>query len=145
MQFINYGANGIRELYTVHSANFIDEGLPGQGNLMCFDNQATTNGGSGNSRVIELESPLNGYNYNLPWNQNTFWTYSDPGNFYANHLSGAFRTKKGTTVTTLWTSTYWREVDNQGNIFSDISGSIFLSTDKTASFMDIHAITEIEP
>ena len=112
----NYGANGIRELYTVHGANFIDEGLPGQGNLMCFDNQATSNGGSGNSRVVELESPLSGYNYTSPWNQTPYWTYSDPGNFYANHLSGSFRTKKGTTVATLGTSTYWREVDNQGNI-----------------------------
>ncbi len=112
----NYGANGIRELYTVHGANFIDEGLPGQGNLMCFDNQATNHRGSGNSRVVELESPLSGYNYNLPWNQSPVWTYSDPGNFYANHLSGAFRTKKGTTVATLGTSTYWREVDSIGNI-----------------------------
>jgi len=112
----NYGANGIRELYTVHGANFIDDGLPGQGNLMCFDNQATSDGGNGNSRVIELQSPLNGYNYTSPWNQAPYWTYSDPGNFYANHLSGSFRTKKGTTVATLGTSTYWREVDSQSNI-----------------------------
>ena len=107
---------GDRDLYTVHGANFIDEGLPGQGNLMCFDNEATSDGGNGNSRVIELQSPLSGYNYTLPWNQEPLWTYSDPGNFYANHLSGSFRTKKGTTVATLGTSTYWREVDNQGNI-----------------------------
>ena len=112
----NYGANGVRELYTVHGANFIDEGLPGQGNLMCFDNEATSNGGNGNSRVVELQSPLSGYNYSSPWNQTPYWTYSDPGNFYANHLSGSFRTKKGTTVATLGTSTYWREVDMQGNI-----------------------------
>jgi hypothetical protein len=69
----NYGANGARELYTVHGANFIDEGLPGQGNLMCFDNDATSNGGSGNSRVVELQSPISGYNYNLPWNQTPYW------------------------------------------------------------------------
>ena len=121
----NYGANGARELYTVHGANFIDEGLPGQGNLMCFDNDATSNGGSGDSRVVELQSPISGYNYNLPWNQTPYWAYSDPGNFYANHLSGSFRTKKGTTVATLGTSTYWREVDNQGNIlyeYNHVSG-----------------------
>ena len=121
----NYGANGIRELYTVHGANFIDEGLPGQGNLMCFDNQATSNGGSGDSRVVELQAPLNNYNYTPPWNQSPLWIYSDPGNFYANHLSGAFRTKKETTVATLGTSTYWREVDMQGNIlyeYNHVSG-----------------------
>ena len=120
----NYGAGnntawyqgGDQELHTVHGANFINEGLPGQGNLMCFDNEATTDGGSGDSRVVELQSPLSGYNYTSPWNQTPYWTYSDPGNFYANHLSGSFRTKKGTTVATLGTSTYWREVDMQGNI-----------------------------
>jgi hypothetical protein len=121
----NYGLNGIRELYTVHGANFIDEGYPGEGNLMCFDNQATSNGGSGDSRVIELQAPLNNYNYTYPWIQSPLWTYSDPGNFYANHLSGAFRTKKETTVATLGTSTYWREVDMQGNIvyeYNHVSG-----------------------
>jgi len=92
---------------------------------MCFDNDATSNGGSGNSRVVELQSPISGYNYNLPWNQTPYWIYADPGNFYANHLSGSFRTKKGTTVATLGTSTYWREVDNQGNIlyeYNHVSG-----------------------
>ena len=32
------------------------------------------------------------------------------------YIFGSFRTKKGTTVATLGTSTYWREVDTQGNI-----------------------------
>jgi hypothetical protein len=122
----SWNSGGDRELHTVHGANFIDEGLPGQGNLMCFDNEATgPNGGSGDSRVVELQSPLNNYNYTSPWNQSPLWTYSDPGNFYANHLSGAFRTKKETTVATLGTSTYWREVDMQGNIlyeYNHVSG-----------------------
>ena len=40
-------------------------------------------------------------------------------------MSGAFRTKKETTVATLGTSTYWREVDMQGNIvyeYNHVSG-----------------------
>ena len=112
----NYGGSGSRELYTVHGANFIDPGYPGEGNLMCFDNEATTDGGNGNSRVLEITSPLNGSTYDMPWNQQTAWSYSDPGNFYANHLSGAFRLKNGNTMATLGTSTKWREVDSLGNV-----------------------------
>ena len=37
-----------------------------------------------------------------------------------------------------------RFYDNQGNIYEDITGNLFLSPDENASYMDIHSITRID-
>ncbi len=116
----NYGAAGSQELYVVHGANFIDEGSPGAGNLMCFNNGNMPGNSNDNSEVLEIDPPYDGnYNYTLPWNQNAIWTYSDPGNFYSNHLSGAFRLPNGNTLVSEGTSLHIFEVTENGNIVFD--------------------------
>ncbi len=123
----NYGAgtSSDRILYVCHGSNFIDEGFPGAGNIMIFNNGDRSGFQNDYSVVEEITAPLNGYNYTLPWNQSQIWTYSEPTNFYSNHLSGAFRLKNGNTLATEGTSARVIEVSPSGQTVFEYSVSDF--------------------
>ena len=114
----NYGAGTAADqiLHVVHSANFIDTGYPGEGNILMFNNGDRSGSQNDYSSVEEITAPLSGYTYNLPYNQSQHWMYSNGGTFYSNHLSGAFRLKNGNTLATEGTSGRISEIDNNGNI-----------------------------
>ena len=110
-------------LYVVHGANWIDEGLPGAGNLMHFNNGNGRPGGS-YSVAEEIVPPLDGYNYTLDPGgiyepAEPTWSYSDAPGFYAEHLSGAYRMPNGNTLITEGTTGYIFEVTRDGEVVWD--------------------------
>jgi hypothetical protein len=117
----NYGASGAQVLYVVHGVNFIDECYPGAGNIILYNNGDRSGQANDYSSVEEIIPPVNGYNYDLPWDQAPTWMYEDNPAFYSNHLSGTFRLKNGNTLATEGTSAHIIEVDPAGNIVFDYS------------------------
>ena len=92
-----------QQLFAQHDVHWIPKGLPGEGNLMIFNN------GRGRpeqhySSVIELVPPLdeNGrYEHTpgmpfLPYEP--IWEYADPDTFYSSYISGAQRLPNGNTI-----------------------------------------------
>ena len=89
-----------KKLFNQHDATWINEGYPGEGNILVFNN-----GGSRHySTVDEFTPPVNGNGeYYLepgsaygPTSQT--WIYSPQPSFYASHLCGANRLKNGNTL-----------------------------------------------
>ncbi len=91
-----------RQLFGQHDVRWIEPGRPGAGNLLLFNN-----GGSHErnfSSVDEFKPPLaaNG-SYDLSSTaafapEKFLWTYSDPGQFLSNRISGAERLPNGNTL-----------------------------------------------
>ena len=71
----NYGAGTAADqiLHVVHSANFIDSGFPGEGNILMFNNGDRSGSQNDYSSVEEITAPLSGYTYTLPYNQSQHW------------------------------------------------------------------------
>jgi hypothetical protein len=96
-----------RKLFSQHDASWIDEGYPGQGDILVFNNGANRPG-SHYSTVDEITPPVdeNGEYYLQPGSaygptaQTWIYTASPPTSFYANHLSGAWRLPSGNTLIT---------------------------------------------
>ncbi len=76
------------------------------------------------SSVEEIVAPVDGFGYSISPGQpfgpaEPIWSYSDPGPFYANHLSGAFRMPNGNTLITEGTTGYIFEVTSDGETVWD--------------------------
>lgn len=117
------GGSADQVLHVVHGANWIDGGMPGAGNLLMFNNGAGRPGGNFSS-VEEIVAPVDGFGYSISPGQpfgpaEPIWSYSDPGPFYANHLSGAFRMPNGNTLITEGTTGYIFEVTSDGETVWD--------------------------
>jgi hypothetical protein len=119
----NYGAGTSDDqiLHVVHGANFIDEGYPGAGNILVFNNGDRPGFGDDYSSVEEIITPNSSSNYDLPFNQLPTWLYSNGTDFYANHLSGAFRLPNGNTLATEGTSCRMSEINPEGEIVAQYS------------------------
>jgi hypothetical protein len=99
-QAYDRGTSSDRKLYEQHDTIWIDEGLPGEGNLLIFNNGV----GRHYSTVDEITPPVdeNGEYYLAP--DSSFgpttqtWVYSPQPSFYASHISGANRLKNGNTL-----------------------------------------------
>ena len=104
-----YGVGGAdaRTLFVQHDARWIDDGLPGAGNIMVFNN------GSGRldveenySSVLEITPPINpDGSYIMRPEEPTgpaapTWQYvaDEPESFYASFISGAHRLPNGNTL-----------------------------------------------
>jgi hypothetical protein len=91
------GTSSDRVFYVVHGANWIRPGLRGTGHILIFNNGDRPGSGSDYSVVMELEPPRDsaGNYYIHPDSafgpDSAVWSYSNPGTFYSQHLSGAFR------------------------------------------------------
>jgi len=99
-----YGRGGLEDtqLAGQHDAHWIDEGCPGAGNILIFNNGER----GGFSRIIEIVTPLDkDGRYRLDANgrwgpDEPVWTYTDPNpkTFYSSQISGCQRLPNGNTL-----------------------------------------------
>jgi len=94
------GTSSDRKLYEQHDTNWIDDGLPGAGNILIFNNGV----GRAYSTIDEIVPPVdaNGVYYlaqGAAYGPSTqIWSYNPTPKFYASHLSGVNRLKNGNTL-----------------------------------------------
>jgi hypothetical protein len=119
----------IRQIIGQHQAHLIPKGLPGEGNLLVFDNGGASGygftnpiapDGSGafvrpNSRVLEIN----------PLTLALVWSYVAPGQFFASNISGAQRLPNGNTLVTEGTTGRIFEVANDGTIVWEYINALF--------------------
>ena len=113
----NYERPGEHVLWNVHGVNWIDEGMPGEGNLILFNNGNDDQ----TSDLIEFIPPLlpdgtysiaDGQPYDpLPGDYVFF--YEQPG-FWGDHLCGVYRLPNGNTLATNGPEQEIREVSPDG-------------------------------
>jgi hypothetical protein len=111
-----------RLLYVVHGATWIDEGLPGAGNIMVFNNGDRAGTANDYSTVMEIVPPRDAAGSYTISPGSAFgpaapaWSYGSPGQFFGGPTQcGAFRTLDNTTLITLTSSGRIFEVDAAGN------------------------------
>ncbi len=99
-QTYDRGTSSDRKLFEQHDTNWIDEGRPGEGNILIFNNGV----GRGYSTVDEIVPPVdeNGEYYLAPGSAygptTQTWIYSPTPSFYASYVSGADRLASGNTL-----------------------------------------------
>ena len=94
-----------RKLFSQHDAQWIESGLPGEGNILLFNNGNGRPGGAYSS-VDEFVPPTDtSGNYALtpgtaygPEEQTWIYTADNPTDFFADHISGAQRLPNGNTL-----------------------------------------------
>jgi hypothetical protein len=102
-QAYDAGSSSDQKLFRQHDASWIDEGCPGEGNILVFNNGQNRPSGQ-YSTVDEIEPPVNenGEYYLEPDNaygpETQTWLYNPQPSFYAKHLSGATRIASGNTL-----------------------------------------------
>lgn len=102
------GTRSDRQLNGQHDAKWIDAGLPGEGDILVFDNGADRSGGK-YSRVMEITVPTTadgGYTLSLDGSYGPAlptWTYVAPipYSFYSSRMGGAQRLPNGDTLATV--------------------------------------------
>lgn len=89
-----------RYLSDQHDAEFVPPGLPGEGNLLVFNNGTAW----GVSEAIELELPRDGdgflFDGTLFAPEAPVWSYEDPGTLFSNFIGGTQRLANGNTLVT---------------------------------------------
>ena len=115
----NYERNGQHVLWNVHGVNWIDEGMPGENNLLLFNNGNDDN----SSDLIEFIPPLladGTYEINddqpfdpLPGDYVFFYESND---FHGNLLGGVYRLPNGNTIATNGPGAEVRELNAEGEI-----------------------------
>jgi len=122
-QAYDHGNENDQKLFKQHNAHWIPEGLPGEGKILLFNNQAGTLENLNYSTVNSLVLPSNesgSYDYDgeayLPIDFD--WTYQapNPTDFYSNILSGVQRLENGNTLICEGTSGKFFEVDSNETI-----------------------------
>jgi hypothetical protein len=119
-----YGAGTVadKKLFAQHDAEWIGNGLPGEGNILLFNNGNGRPDGS-YSTVEELVTPVDSQGvYGLTGSaygpDNALWTYSaaNPTDLYADHISGAQRLPNGNTLICDGPAGYFFEVTGDGEV-----------------------------
>jgi hypothetical protein len=117
------GNSSAQMFYVVHNGQWIDEGLPGAGNFLAFNNGDGRPTGNWSS-ADEIASPVNGSgDYGIDalatgeafGPADLYWTYSDGASFYSNHISSAQRLSTGDTLICEGTSGAFHLVTEDGN------------------------------
>jgi sugar lactone lactonase YvrE/formylglycine-generating enzyme required for sulfatase activity len=96
------GTSTNQKLYQQHHTHWIEEGLPGAGNILIYNNGI----GRGYSTVDEIVPPLDGAGNYIITSGASFgpsslaWTYvgNPPANFYSAEISGCQRLPNGNTL-----------------------------------------------
>ena len=89
-----------RQLFEQHDVHWIDAGLPGEGNILLFNNRNQIGTDEEYSSVIELKLPLQpDGSYDWEREAEIVWSYAADG-FYSRILSGAQRLPNGNTFIT---------------------------------------------
>ena len=89
-----------RQLFLQHDVQWIEEGLPGAGNILIFNNQNIGADGKKHSSALELKPPLRP-DGSYDWEQEAeiVWSYAADG-FYSHTRSGVQRLPNGNTLIT---------------------------------------------
>ena len=106
-------------LFNVHGVNWIDPGMPGEGNLILYNNGTD----QGRSELIEFTPPMRpdgSYELNSdliydPAEGDYEWFYTSIG-FFSERLSGVYRLQNGNTMASVGGSGEIREVTVDGQI-----------------------------
>jgi hypothetical protein len=114
------GINLDQDLIGQHKVTWIEDGLPGEGNILLFNNGDNSN----YSSVLELVTPMTSAGFYLNPGSIAFgpdqpiWTYNDSLNalFNSGRLSSAQRLSNGNTLICSGQNGNLTEVDNQNNI-----------------------------
>ncbi len=100
------GDAGDQQLFVQHDAQWINPGLPGEGNLLIFDNQAGRPAGLFRSAIDEIVPPVDSSGSYLLAPGEAFgpaepiWSYSGGDEFYSAIISGVGRLANGNTLIT---------------------------------------------
>jgi hypothetical protein len=104
-QVYGRGTAGDQYFSVVHGVNWIDAGLPGEGNILAFNNGDRPGYANDYSTVAEIVPPVGEYgNYSIEAGQAfgpsaPIWTYGGPGVFYGGPTQGgAYRMPNGNTI-----------------------------------------------
>jgi len=118
------GTAADQELFFNHDVTWIEEGRPGAGNLLVYNNGTARPTGNWSS-VDEITPPVDAQgNYSLAPGgtygpTSLTWTYSDPSTFYSAIMSGAERLENGNTLVCEATAGRLFEVDSAGTVVWD--------------------------
>lgn len=101
------GTDADQYFHVLHGAIWIDAGLPGEGNILAFNNGDRPGSQNDYSSVVEIVPPLDVNQQYQIVPDSAFgpaapvWLYGDPGQFYAGATQcGAFRLPNGNTLIT---------------------------------------------
>ena len=116
-----------QQLFVQHDAKWIEDGLPGEDNILVFNNGQGRLGGDYSS-VVEIIPPVavagdGTYTNGLPTAPIWVYTNSVATNFYASRISGAQRLPNGNTLICEGTERYAFEVTSEGALVWDYSAS----------------------
>jgi hypothetical protein len=118
----NRGDSTDRKLGGQHDVKWIDKGLPGEGNLMVFNNQVPY-AKPGYSAVFELKTEFTGDGYaindkGIYGPDSPYWSYvsKDTLSFFSPFISGAHRMNNGNTFVTEGTKGRYFEVNKKGDL-----------------------------
>ena len=112
-----------RKLFLQHDSHWIESGLPGEGNILIFDNGLTRPGGN-YSTIVEIVPPADqdGNYTKIPGTsygpESPVWTYSasNPSNFFAPNVSGSQRQPNGNTLICSGPTANFFEVTTEGEL-----------------------------
>jgi hypothetical protein len=117
----NYRAPGTKYFDVVHGSYWVPKGLPGEGNIMAFNN----NDKAGASIIAEITPPVDvsGNYIHIPGTaygpSTPNWTYSNGTNFYSQHLGSNQRLPNGNTFICEATRNHLLEVTSIGEVVWD--------------------------
>lgn len=124
----NYGAPGARRLFGVHGANWIDPGMPGQGNILLYNNGNRDGSLNDNSSAEEV-IPMRDANGHFVWSPGTAfgppaanWIYNDPGVLFSPRFGSAIRMPNGNTLISEGIGGRLLEVTLAGDVVWEHSG-----------------------
>ena len=103
-QVYDRGGPADRAMFGVHGVVWVDCGLPGEGNILIFNNGNRPGSANDNSSVVEIVLPIdaNGHYHISPGQSfepvTPVWIFEDPGRFYSKNKGGAWRMPNGNTL-----------------------------------------------
>ncbi len=125
---MNYNRGTIENqmLNAQHGVHWIPSYMPGEGNLIIYNNNPTDTTGQdnsiGNSSVVEICPPINSLGLYEIESDSAFgptnydWKYGGDSTFFSNFQSGAYRIENGNTIITVTQGKYIFEIDSLGQI-----------------------------
>ncbi len=112
-----------RRFHVIHGVNWIDPGLPGEGNVLAFNNGDRDGTANDYSSVYEIISPMDSSGHYIIEPDSAYgpllpaWRYEDPNSWYAGaSQGGAFRLPNGNTLISGVIYGYVFEVTESGTI-----------------------------
>ncbi len=119
---VQYNGSGTRTFYEQHNVHWIDEGKPGAGNIMVFNNRNVDAFDNGFTPVYEISFPglttgdytftegVGFADYTIEWSYNA----DASTGFYSEHMGSAQRLENGNTLITNAVAGYTMEVTTDG-------------------------------